>query len=120
MTASGRCSWQPIEAINFFYYRLYFKQGLIYKFRAASDIGKKAHFFEKKKKKKKKGPKNSPTPNSIPFVSVSHQNKALHSFQKRGQHPIFGCIKKSVKNFKSPIWLSPPPGLSENLNSSKA
>ena len=61
MTASGRCSWQPIEAINFFYYRLYFKQGLIYKIRAASDIGKKAHFFEKKKKKKR-APKIPPPP----------------------------------------------------------
>ena len=46
-----------------------------------------------KKKKKKKGNKNLTTPNSIPFLSVLHRNRALHNFHKRRQRPIAGCIK---------------------------
>ena len=30
---------------------------------------------------------------SIPFVSVLHQNKALHYFHKRGKRPVAGHIK---------------------------
>ena len=41
-----------------------------------------------KKKKKKKGPKNLTTPNSNPFLSVLHRNRALHNFHKRRQRPI--------------------------------
>ena len=51
--------------------------------RAASDMGQKGHFFFKKK-----GTKQFTTPYSIPFLSVLHQNKALHNFDERGEHPI--------------------------------
>ena len=58
---------------------------------------KRALFFlegeKKKKKKKKKGTKNLTTPNSIPFLSVLHRNRALHNFHKRRQRPIAGRIK---------------------------
>ena len=50
-------------------------------------LSKKSTFFEKK------GTKNFTTPYSTPFVSVLYQNKALHNFQKRGQHLIGTCIK---------------------------
>ena len=33
-------------------------------------------------------PPPPPLPYSIPFLSVLHQNKALHDFHKRGQHSI--------------------------------
>ena len=37
----------------------------------------------------RKDPKNfTPAPYSIPFLSVLHQNKALHNFRKRGQLSI--------------------------------
>ena len=41
----------------------------------------------------KKGTRNFTTPYSIPFLSVLHQNKALHNFHKRGQRPTVGRIK---------------------------
>ena len=44
-------------------------------------------FFEKRE------PKLSHTLFSIPFLSVLHQNKALHNFHKRGQRPTVGRIK---------------------------
>ena len=44
-------------------------------------------------KKKKRARKNFTTPYSISFLSVLHQNKALHNFHKRGQCPIAGHIK---------------------------
>ena len=37
---------------------------------------------------KKRPPKFHPSPYSIPFLSVLHQNKALHNFLERGQHSI--------------------------------
>ena len=40
---------------------------------------------------KKRVPEISPY--SIPFLSVLHQNKVLHNFPKREQHPTVGCIK---------------------------
>ena len=45
---------------------------------------------------KKKETKNFSTPYLIPYLSVLNQNKALHSFQKWGQHLTFGCIKKDL------------------------
>ena len=42
---------------------------------------------------KKKGPKISPPLYSIPFLSVLNQNKALHNFHRRGQHPIANGLK---------------------------
>ena len=39
------------------------------------------------------GTKNLTTPNSIPFLSVLHRNRALHNFHKRRQRPIAGRIK---------------------------
>ena len=33
-------------------------------------------------------PPNPPSPHSIPFLSVLHQNKALYNFRKRGQRSI--------------------------------
>ena len=42
----------------------------------------KRHFFEKRPLK------ISPSPYSIPFLSVLHQNKALYNFHKRGQHSL--------------------------------
>ena len=57
--------------------------------RAVLDIGQKGHFFWKR------GPQKfhptSPRPYSIPFLSILHQNKALHSFCKRGQRSIVEC-----------------------------
>ena len=49
-------------------------QGLIWKIRAVSDIGKK------------RAPKfhSPPPPHSIAFLGVLHQNKTLHNFHKRG------------------------------------
>ena len=41
----------------------------------------------------KKGTRNFTTPYSIPFLSVLHQNKALHNFHKRGQRATAGRIK---------------------------
>ena len=32
-------------------------------------------------------------PYSNPFLSVLHQNKALHGFHERWQHPTAGCIR---------------------------
>ena len=63
---------------------------------AVFDIGQEGHFFMKKgtflKKKHKKfhasRPPRPPPPYSIPFLSVLHQNKALHNFHKRGQRSI--------------------------------
>ena len=46
--------------------------------REASDISQKGHFFEKKYQKK------ITILYSISFLSVLHQNKALHNFHKRG------------------------------------
>ena len=63
-------------------------QGLIWKIRAASDIGQKGHFFEKKK-----GTKNFTTPYSVYFLSVLDQKKTSHNFQKKAQCPTAGCIK---------------------------
>ena len=63
-------------------------QGLLYKIRAASDISQKGHFFLEKK-----NTKNITIPYSTPFLSVSHQNKALRNFYKWGQRPIAGHIK---------------------------
>ena len=53
---------------------------------AVFDIGQKGHFFMKKGHLfEKKAPRILPSPYSIPFLSVLHQNKALYSFHKRGQ-----------------------------------
>ena len=46
---------------------------------------KKGHFFEKR------APKTSPPSYSIPFLSVLHQNQALHNFCKSGQRSIVEC-----------------------------
>ena len=43
---------------------------------------KKGTFFEKG------APKISPSPYSISFLSVLHQNKTLYNFPKRGQRSI--------------------------------
>ena len=59
---------------------------LLIRFYQAENI-KSINFFEKK------GTKNLTTPYSIPFLSVLHQNKALHNFYKRGQRPTIGRIK---------------------------
>ena len=61
-------------------------QGIFYKFWATFDIGQKGHFFEKKK-----CPQNFTPPYSIPFLSVLHQNKALHNFCKKEQRSIVEC-----------------------------
>ena len=45
------------------------------------------------RKRVKKGNKNFTTPYLSPFLSVLHQNKALHNFHKRGQPSIAGGIK---------------------------
>ena len=66
----------------------YVRQGLISKIWAAYNIGQNVLFFFEKK-----GTKNLTTPYSIPFLSVLHQNKALHNFHKRGQRPTVGRIK---------------------------
>ena len=50
-------------------------------------LAKWTYFFEKK------GTKNFSTPYFIPFLGVLNQNKALHNFQKWGQHLTFGRIK---------------------------
>ena len=47
--------------------------------RAASNIRQKGHYFLKIK-----NTKNITIPYSIPFLSVSHQNKALRNFHKKG------------------------------------
>ena len=49
------------------------------------DIGQEP-FFKKKSK-------NFTTAYSFLFLSVLHQNKALHNFHKREQRPIAGYIK---------------------------
>ena len=59
-------------------------QGHIEKIRAASDIGKKGH-------------KKFHHPLFNPFLSVLHQNKALHNFHKMGQDPIARCINSLDK-----------------------
>ena len=60
-------------------------QGLIYKIRAASDMGQKGYIFLKK------GHQKFPHLLFNPFLSAL-QNKALHNFQ-REQHPIARSIK---------------------------
>ena len=69
----------------------YVRQGLIYKIWAASNIDQNGHFFFIKKQTK-----NLTTPYSIPFLSVLHQNKALHNFHKTGQRPtgVVACINE--------------------------
>ena len=69
----------------------YFRQGLISKIWVASNNGQNGHFFLKKK-----GTKNLTTPYSVPFLSVLHQNKTLHSFHKRGDRPtgVAACINE--------------------------
>ena len=51
------------------------------------DIGQKECFFEKK------DPQKFTTPCSIPFLSVLHENKALHNFHEWGQRATTGCIE---------------------------
>ena len=41
----------------------------------------------------KKGTKNFTTPYSIPFLSVLHENKALHNFHEWGQRATSGRIE---------------------------
>ena len=53
-------------------------------------LAKKGTFFEKK------GHQTFYHPLFNPFLSVLHQNKALHNFHKRGQHPIPGSIKSLI------------------------
>ena len=53
-----------------------------------SILAKKALFW-------KKAPRNFTSPYSIPFLSVLHQSKVLHNFQKRGQHSIVKTQKRS-------------------------
>ena len=43
----------------------------------------------------KKNTKNLTTPYSMPFLSVLHQNKALHNFHKRGKRLNCWMCKKS-------------------------
>ena len=62
-------------------------KGLIQKIRAGSDIDQKGHFFETK------CTKNFTTLYSILFLSVLHQNKALHNFPKTVHHLIAECLK---------------------------
>ena len=67
----------------------------------ASDIGQKGHFLGKK------GTKYFTTPYSIIFLSVLHQNKALHNFHKRGQCLTARCIKSLDKGLhKVYFWTS--------------
>ena len=47
------------------------------------------NFFWKKGHQKK----FTTAPYSIPFLSIWHQNKALHNFHKMGQHPISWHMK---------------------------
>ena len=54
--------------------------------REASDISQKG-LFEKKHQKK------ITILYSISFLSVLHQNKALHNFHKRVHRPIARCVK---------------------------
>ena len=54
--------------------------------RAASGIGQKRYFFKKRALKIFLSLFN-------PFLSILHQNKALHKFYKRGQRPIAVHIK---------------------------
>ena len=51
------------------------------------DTGQKEHFFEKRAQK------ISPTPYSISFLSVLHQNNVFHNFCKRGQWLI---VKRNI------------------------
>ena len=67
-----------------------FAQSLIWNIRAASHIGQKGHFFDKK------STINFTTPNSIPFISVLHQNKALCNFHKKGAVSDFQTDKRSI------------------------
>ena len=60
----------------------------------ASNIGQMGFFFV--------GAKNLTAPYSVPFLSVLHQNKALHNFHKRGQSPTVGHIKA---RWGIPTWL---------------
>ena len=52
-----------------------------------SILARKGNFFEKR------ASEISPTPHSIPFLSVLHQNNALHNFRKRGQRLI---VKRNI------------------------
>ena len=80
-------------------------QGLIQKIGAASDIGQKGHFFGKK------GTKSFITLYSISFLSVSHRNKALQNFYRRGQRPIVGRTKGLDQGLVMAIYM----GLTRNL-----
>ena len=54
-----------------------------------SILARKGTFLCKKGISLKKGPpKIHPSPYSIPFLSVLHQNKVLHNFRKREQRSI--------------------------------
>ena len=54
-------------------------QGIFYKSRVTFDKGQKGHVFMKNGHQK-----FHPLPCSVQFLSVLHQNKALHNFRKRG------------------------------------
>ena len=76
-----------IIQVKFSFYMLL--QGIIFKFRAAFDIGQKWYFFnEKRELFLKIVPQTPPPPYSLALLSVLHQNKALHSFRKMGQRSI--------------------------------
>ena len=83
--------------------RSYDGQGLISgKIQADFNIGDEHFSFSLEKK----GTKNFTTPYSIPFLSVLHQNKALHNFHKREQHPTVGRTKGLDYGLMGhPTWL---------------
>ena len=56
-------------------------------------LGQRPILVEKGPFLKKKNTKNITIPYSNPFLSVLHQNKALHNFHKREQRTIAGWIK---------------------------
>ena len=65
------------ELENFYYY----KHSLIWKLKAAFDIGQKVYFFEKVSQKIR-------NPLFNPFSKCFASNKVLHNFRKSGQHSI--------------------------------
>ena len=61
-------------------------------------MARRGHFFWKK------CTKNFTSPYSIPFLSVLHQNKALHNFHKRGTHEK-SRVRLDVVRIHCYMWL---------------
>ena len=82
--------FRKINISVFYKLTLSFKVGVVFFIGFVNEplrayLGQHSNFPERALLFEKRAPKNLTPNHSIPFLSVLHQNKALHSFCKRGQ-----------------------------------